>query len=258
MLTKRKLLEVSLPLEAINKRMAREKSIRHGHPSTLHLWWARRPLPAARAVLFAQLVDDPSAWPEEFPPEDDQRVERERLHAIIERFGRLGQRSRREVARRGSRRDPQVHQRKPDAHPGSVCRWRHHSFGGAREQAARAAADAASQTAPEAPTVVTTTGRTISPSQPSTSKVYVVALGRYEGRYEVDPSQPDAIAGRLSDVVEEVVRHVAAAQGAENVSIVLEVSADNAEGFSEAVARTVRENSKVLGFDPSVFQDVER
>ena len=57
---KRKLIEVSLPLETINKESAREKSIRHGHPSTLHLWWARRPLAAARAVLFAQLVDDPA------------------------------------------------------------------------------------------------------------------------------------------------------------------------------------------------------
>ena len=62
---KRKLIEVSLPLEAINRESAREKSIRHGHPSTLHLWWARRPLAAARAVLFAQLVDDPSSHPDQ-------------------------------------------------------------------------------------------------------------------------------------------------------------------------------------------------
>lgn len=59
---KRKLIEVSIPLEAINEQSAREKSIRHGHPSTLHLWWARRPLAAARSVLFAQLVDDPSSF----------------------------------------------------------------------------------------------------------------------------------------------------------------------------------------------------
>ncbi|MDO8148738.1 DUF1156 domain-containing protein [Isoptericola sp. b515] len=83
---KRKLIEVALPLEAINRESAREKSIRHGHPSTLHLWWARRPLAAARAVLFAQLVDDPSAHPEEFPTEDLQRKERERLHSLIERL----------------------------------------------------------------------------------------------------------------------------------------------------------------------------
>ena len=58
----KKLIEVTLPLDAINKASAREKSIRHGHPSTLHLWWARRPLAAARAVIFAQMVDDPSAY----------------------------------------------------------------------------------------------------------------------------------------------------------------------------------------------------
>nr|WP_237686708.1 DUF1156 domain-containing protein [Arthrobacter jiangjiafuii] len=75
-----------MPLEAINRESAREKSIRHGHPSTLHLWWARRPLAAARAVLFAQLVDDPSARPEEFPTEELQRKERERLHGLIERL----------------------------------------------------------------------------------------------------------------------------------------------------------------------------
>src|SRR5690349_7811521 len=59
---KKKLIEVALPLEAINKASAKEKSIRHGHPSTLHLWWARRPLAAARAVIFAQMVDDPSTY----------------------------------------------------------------------------------------------------------------------------------------------------------------------------------------------------
>ncbi len=83
---RRKLIEVALPLEAINRESAREKSIRHGHPSTLHLWWARRPLAAARAVLFAQLVDDPSSRPEEFPTEELQRAERERLHRLIERL----------------------------------------------------------------------------------------------------------------------------------------------------------------------------
>ena len=60
--TRKKLIEVALPLEAINAASAREKSIRHGHPSTLHLWWARRPLAAARAVIFAQMVDDPSEY----------------------------------------------------------------------------------------------------------------------------------------------------------------------------------------------------
>jgi putative DNA methylase len=83
---KRKLIEVALPLETINKESAREKAIRYGHPSTLHLWWARRPLAAARAVLFAQLVDDPSSHPDRFPTEDAQRAERERLHGLIERL----------------------------------------------------------------------------------------------------------------------------------------------------------------------------
>jgi putative DNA methylase len=81
---KKKLIEVALPLEAINKASAREKSIRHGHPSTLHLWWARRPLAAARAVIFAQMVDDPSAHPERFPTEEAQERERQRLFRLIE------------------------------------------------------------------------------------------------------------------------------------------------------------------------------
>ncbi len=81
---KRKLIEVAIPLEAINAASAREKSIRHGHPSTLHLWWARRPLAACRAVLFAQLVDDPSSDPKNFPTPEAQEAERKRLFAIIE------------------------------------------------------------------------------------------------------------------------------------------------------------------------------
>jgi len=81
---KKKLIEVAIPLEAINAASAREKSIRHGHPSTLHLWWARRPLAACRAVLFAQLVDDPSSHPDKFPTPELQEEERKRLFAIIE------------------------------------------------------------------------------------------------------------------------------------------------------------------------------
>jgi putative DNA methylase len=81
---KKKLIEVALPLEAINAASAREKSIRHGHPSTLHLWWARRPLAAARAVIFAQMVDDPSGYPDLFPTEKAQEKERQRLFRIIE------------------------------------------------------------------------------------------------------------------------------------------------------------------------------
>ena len=81
---RKKLIEVALPLDAINQASAREKSIRHGHPSTLHLWWARRPLAAARAVIFAQMVDDPSAVPEEFPTPEAQEAERQRLFRLIE------------------------------------------------------------------------------------------------------------------------------------------------------------------------------
>lgn len=82
----KKLIEVALPLEAINKESAREKSIRHGHPSTLHLWWARRPLAAARAVIWSSLVDDPSSHPEQFPTEEEQNAERLRLFRILEKL----------------------------------------------------------------------------------------------------------------------------------------------------------------------------
>lgn len=83
---KPKLIEVALPLAAINAEAAREKSIRHGHPSTLHLWWARRPLAAARAVIWASLVDDPSGDESLSPAE--QEVERKRLFGILERLVR--------------------------------------------------------------------------------------------------------------------------------------------------------------------------
>ena len=83
---KRKLIEVALPLDAISAASAREKSLRHGHPSTLHLWWARRPLAAARAVLWASLVDDPSAHPDRFPTDADQARERNRLFRILEKL----------------------------------------------------------------------------------------------------------------------------------------------------------------------------
>lgn len=81
---RKKLIEVSMPLEDINAESARERSIRHGHPSTLHLWWSRKPLAVSRAVLFAQLVDDPSSNPD--LTEEQQKAERERLHGIIRRL----------------------------------------------------------------------------------------------------------------------------------------------------------------------------
>jgi putative DNA methylase len=88
----RKLIEVALPLDAINVAAAREKSIRHSHPSTLHLYWARRPLAAARAVIFAQMVNDPSwRWEMEHagevPPNNLKATwakSRKRLFGIIE------------------------------------------------------------------------------------------------------------------------------------------------------------------------------
>lgn len=83
---RKKLIEVDLPLDEINAESKREKSIRHGHPSTLHLWWARRPLAACRAVIFASMVDDPSSVPEEFPTKAEQDEERERLHGLIKQL----------------------------------------------------------------------------------------------------------------------------------------------------------------------------
>ena len=79
----KKLIEVALPLDVINKASAREKSIRHGHPSTLHLWWSRKPTATARAVLFASLIDDPSEHPEKFPTPQAQDAERKRLFELI-------------------------------------------------------------------------------------------------------------------------------------------------------------------------------
>jgi putative DNA methylase len=83
---RKKLIEVSVPLEAINTAAVHEKAPRPGHPSTLHLWWARRPLAACRAVLFAQVVDDPSSWSDRFPTEEAQDAERKRLHDLMKRL----------------------------------------------------------------------------------------------------------------------------------------------------------------------------
>ncbi len=81
---KKKLIEVALPLEAINVASSNEKTVKHGHPASLHLWWARRPLAAARAVIFSQMVDDPSEHPDIFKTLKDQDKERKRLFKIIE------------------------------------------------------------------------------------------------------------------------------------------------------------------------------
>src|SRR5262245_56793362 len=86
MTIKKKLIEVALPLEKINAASADEQSSRQGHPSTLHLWWSRKPMATARAVIFAQMVDDPSAHPELFPTEEAQQTERQRLFRLIEQL----------------------------------------------------------------------------------------------------------------------------------------------------------------------------
>ena len=84
---KKKLIEVALPLEAINAESAYEKMPGIGaHPRGLHLWWARRPFVAARAVIWSSLVDDPSSHPEQFPTEEAQQQERERLFGILTRL----------------------------------------------------------------------------------------------------------------------------------------------------------------------------
>lgn len=85
--TIKKLIEVALPLEAINAESAYEKMPGIGaHPRGLHLWWARRPFVAARAVIWSSLVDDPSSHPEQFPTEEAQQQERERLFGILTRL----------------------------------------------------------------------------------------------------------------------------------------------------------------------------
>src|SRR5258708_32205447 len=87
---RKKLIEVALPLVAINAASAREKSIRHVHPGTLHLWWSRKPLATCRAVLFASLGDDPSSHPKRFPTDESQQLERHRLFKSIERLVKWG------------------------------------------------------------------------------------------------------------------------------------------------------------------------
>ena len=83
---RKKLIEVSIPLQAINTESAKDASLTHGHPSTLHRYWARRPLAACRAVIFASMVDDPSECRDEFPTDAEQSAERNRLHEIMKRL----------------------------------------------------------------------------------------------------------------------------------------------------------------------------
>ena len=141
----KKLIEVALPLDAINQASAREKSIRHGHPSTLHLWWARRPLAAARAVIFTSLVDDPDdehANPKFVEacndlPGDGPNVEakgdtpRMRLFDFIERLVTWEATTDEKDHGAGARADPHRHERESATATRSIRRWRKHSVGGA-------------------------------------------------------------------------------------------------------------------------------
>ena len=83
---RKKLIEVNIPLQAINKESAKDASLTHGHPSTLHRYWSRKPLATCRALIFASMVDDPVACPEEYLTEVDQEIERDRLHGILQRL----------------------------------------------------------------------------------------------------------------------------------------------------------------------------
>ena len=85
---RKKLIEIAIPLEIINSESAREKCIRHGHPSTMHLWWSRKPTAIARTILFCQMVDDPSDLVEEFPSFEAQNKERERLFRLMNKLSK--------------------------------------------------------------------------------------------------------------------------------------------------------------------------
>ena len=145
---KKKLIETALPLDAISRASVREKSIRHGHPSTLHLWWARRPLAAARAVLWASLVDDPSAHPDRFPTEEEQKLERKRLFGILERLvvwknSNDPQTLRDAMAEidkaipTGTQRERERERERANPGAGPVLRRRNHTLGGATARLGR-------------------------------------------------------------------------------------------------------------------------
>ena len=120
---RKKLIEVDLPLDDINRESVREKYIRHRHPFSLHTYWARRPLAACRAVIFASIVDDPSACVDEFPTDEAQAKERERLHKIIKRLvvyencndENLLAEARYEIARSAARSRGEIAPVEPDA-----------------------------------------------------------------------------------------------------------------------------------------------
>ncbi|MDE0014212.1 MAG: DUF1156 domain-containing protein [Candidatus Poribacteria bacterium] len=133
---RKKLIEVNIPLQAINVESAKDASLTHGHPSTLHRYWARRPLAACRAVIFASMVDDPSECKDEFPTESDQEAERNRLHKIIKRLviwqnsnnEALLAAARREIAisvARNNGEDPIVYRERFKKDPDAVLKYLH-------------------------------------------------------------------------------------------------------------------------------------
>jgi len=120
---RKKLIEVNIPLQAINVESAKDASLTHGHPSTLHRYWARRPLAACRAVIFASMVDDPSECQDEFPTEPEQNAERNRLHSIIKRLV-IWQNSNNEALLAAARREIAISVARNNGEDPIVCRER--------------------------------------------------------------------------------------------------------------------------------------
>jgi len=120
---RKKLIEVNIPLQAINVESAKDASLTHGHPSTLHRYWARRPLAACRAVIFASMVDDPSECKDEFPTESDQEAEQNRLHNIIKRLV-IWQNSNNEALLAAARREIAISVARNNGEDPIVCRER--------------------------------------------------------------------------------------------------------------------------------------
>lgn len=224
---KRKLIEVASPLEAINREAVREKSVRHAYlpclrdKTVLVRAIENVTLDIARLQKGFALAEDYAAATGEFkgltvPIEDAPAVVSDERYLVASHVA-TAQRAREKAAAQSTV-----------------------AIGGVETTATSPGNGAVSAPA----------------SQPLTTPASVVERARYEGRYEVDVSAPDAIEETLREVIHAVVRHVVSAPGAENISIVLAVSAENSDGFPEAVARTVRENSKVPGFDESDFEGV--
>lgn len=219
---KGKLIGWSLP-EAINE-ATREHLIRRGHLSMRHLWWARRRR-AIHNFSLAQLVDGPSAQPDGFPTQEDQRVERALRHTIIERLVDT-----------------------PVMPPPVASTQRVRAEAAKKSAAPRPAADDLNTLS--GPGAATTTA-----SPPGTPSL--VERCRDENCCELEEIAADTIANRLRKVIGNVVRHIVSPSGAEDTSITLRLSAGSSEGFGEGFARSLRENSTIFGFDKIDLRDVE-